>query len=99
MFARTILTFAQRAGIDPRACHWKLSPVQKVMVENCATTLAIVETKTIEEEVQLAAASDMTLCGVNVVTDLKMPEDIIELCYGREVIGRITNLSLPVGYR
>lgn len=70
------------------------------MVENCAVNVTIVEKKPMtEEEVQLVPSCDMTLCGVNVLVDPKMPEDGIELRYGSEVVGRITNLALPVGYR
>jgi hypothetical protein len=103
-YARMALADALREGFEPRACHWMMSPVQKVMVENCAVAVTIVEKvsqdmlKKDESEVALSHSMDFTLCGINVLVERDAPIDTIELRYGREVIGRITNLTIPRDY-
>lgn len=78
----------------------ELAARRKAMVENCAINLTVVEKKpTTEEEVQFVPSCDMTLCGINVLVDPKMADDVIELRFGSEVIGKITNLALPAGFR
>jgi hypothetical protein len=71
-------------------------PVQKVCVVNTTIAAPLVDT-TKNYAHDLAVGFPMTIGGISLKIDDKMPDDVIEFYRGSRLVGKIINLGKPPG--
>lgn len=91
-----VILQALRDGNRREELHWGMNVAQRTAIENLAIDVSIVVNKDIAFKA-VGGFPLMTFCGVAIVIDDKVPDDVLQLRCGDRPEWKITNLApLPV---